>query len=346
LQVNNSSSHILSRNCFKEIYNKDYIMIIGRFACSFSAFYFENHGNIKYGSPHNATRREQRSSQGKMEKSFLSFQSSYPSWESDSLGKQFLSNLRTFRDRKLHEINTRHSSPSRAWRESTNTPALYRDIPRNPLASGNHTDSMWLIDPDQRNHPYLLDWYYTSQAHNRTDHPIERANEILTANQNATDCWPPDLGIRGEDSRDLLNMEASTSGQFFRESILRHDQPEGEDSYGSQHPLDGRNQWWGRGNHSQISTAHPATTNSFIEPPDFINRYTAGNLLDNSWSRRSIEEEDEEEEELDWEENARRNLSRTTFMDDNDIEAGIDLHFDDVYSSRPQETSTSSTTLR
>lgn len=49
-------------------------MIIGCFACSFSAFYFENHGNIQYGSPHNATRREQRSSQGKMEKSFLRFE--------------------------------------------------------------------------------------------------------------------------------------------------------------------------------------------------------------------------------------------------------------------------------
>ncbi|XP_019101377.1 PREDICTED: autophagy-related protein 9-like isoform X1 [Camelina sativa] len=311
--------------------------------CSFSAFYFENHGNIKYGSPRNAPRREQRSSQGKMEKSFLSFQSSYPTWESDSLGKQFLSNLRTFRDRKLHEINTRHScSPSRAWREST----LYRDIPRNPPACGNHTDSMWLIDSDQRNHPYLLDWYYTSQAHNRTEHPVERENEILTANQNSADCWPPNLGILGEDSRDLLNMEASTSGQFFRESILRNDQPDGEESFGNQHPLDGRNQWWGRGDRSHIGTSHPATANSFIEPPDFINRYTAGNLLDSSWGRRSIVEEGDEEEELDWEENARRQLSRTTFMDDDhDIEAGVDLHFDDVYSSRPQQTSSSSTTL-
>lgn len=52
-------------------------MIIGRSACSFSAFYFENHGNIKYGSPRNAPRREQRSSQGKMEKSFLRFEA-YP----------------------------------------------------------------------------------------------------------------------------------------------------------------------------------------------------------------------------------------------------------------------------
>uniref|UniRef100_A0A1J3KAR0 Autophagy-related protein 9 n=1 Tax=Noccaea caerulescens TaxID=107243 RepID=A0A1J3KAR0_NOCCA len=323
--------------------------------CSFSAFNFESHGNTRYGSPRNVS-REQRSSQGKMEKSFLSFQSSYPSWESDSLGKQFLSNLRTFRDQKLRELNTRHScsSPSRAWREtpilrgghidnnSTST-ALYRDLSRNPLARGSHTDSMFLIDSDQRNHPYLLDWYYTSQPHNRTTdhHSVERENEIVTANQNAVDCWPPNLGIRGDD------MEASTSGQFFRESILRQHQPEGEGNYGNHHPLDGRSQWWGRGDPSHTGVSHPVTTDSFIEPPDFINHYTTRNLLDSTWGRRSIGEEGEEEEgKLDWEENARRKLSRTTFMDDDDdIEAGIDLHFDDVYSSRPQETSTSRTSL-
>ncbi|CAA7038394.1 unnamed protein product [Microthlaspi erraticum] len=315
--------------------------------CSFSAFDFESHGNIRYASPRNVS-REQRSSQGKMEKSFLSFQSSYPSWESDSLGKQFLSNLRTFRDQKLRELNTRHScsSPSRAWRESpilrnsTSTP-LYRDLSRNPHARGNHADSMFLIDSDQRNHPYLLDWYYTSQSHNRTDHhPVERENEILTANQNSGDCWPPNLGIRGDD------MEATTSGQFFRESILRQHHPEGEENFGNHHPLDGRSQWWGRGDRSPTGPSHPATADSFIEPPDFINHYTTRNLLDSAWSRRSIGEEEDEEEGLDWGENARRKLSRTTFMDDDDdIEAGIDLHFDDVYSSRPQETSTSRTSL-
>ncbi|CAA7046055.1 unnamed protein product [Microthlaspi erraticum] len=279
---------------------------------------------------------------------FDCFQSSYPSWESDSLGKQFLSNLRTFRDQKLRELNTRHScsSPSRAWRESpilrnsTSTP-LYRDLSRNPHARGNHADSMFLIDSDQRNHPYLLDWYYTSQSHNRTDHhPVERENEILTANQNSGDCWPPNLGIRGDD------MEATTSGQFFRESILRQHHPEGEENFGNHHPLDGRSQWWGRGDRSPTGPSHPATADSFIEPPDFINHYTTRNLLDSAWSRRSIGEEEDEEEGLDWGENARRKLSRTTFMDDDDdIEAGIDLHFDDVYSSRPQETSTSRTSL-
>ncbi|KAH0886580.1 hypothetical protein HID58_062676, partial [Brassica napus] len=312
--------------------------------CSFSAFDFENHGNAKYGSPRNVS-RENRSSQGKMEKSFLSFQSSYPSWESDSLGKQFLSNLRAFRDRKLQEINARHTfSPSRAWREAPifrpghidNNSVLYREAPRNPR---NHVDSMWLIDSDQRNHPYLLDWYYTSQPHNRTDHhPVERVvNELLTPNLDGVDCWPPNLGVRGGD------MEASTSGQFFRDSILRHNQ-DGEENYGHHHPLDGRSQWWGRGDGSSHNGAsHPAAANSFIEPPDFINPYTARNLLDNSWEGRSIEEE-EEEEGLDWGDDARRNLSRTTFMDDDDddVEGGIGLHFGDVYSSRPHETSTSS----
>ncbi|CDY10782.1 BnaA05g11540D [Brassica napus] len=57
---------------------------------------------------------------GKMEKSFLSFQSSFPTWESNSLEKQFLSNLRTFRDQKLPEINTRHSSsPTRPPHETS-----------------------------------------------------------------------------------------------------------------------------------------------------------------------------------------------------------------------------------
>ncbi|KAH0925696.1 hypothetical protein HID58_017952 [Brassica napus] len=159
---------------------------------------------------------------------------------------------------------------------------------------------------NQRNHPYLLDWYYTCQPHNRTNH-----QPILITNQNsADDCWPPNLGVRGED------MKASTSGQLFSERILRHHhQPEGEENYGNHHdPLDGRRHWWGRDDRSHNGATLPAT---------------------------GIEED------LYWEENARRKLSRTTFMDDedDDIEAVIDLHFDDVYSSRPHETSTSSTTL-
>ncbi|KAL8224946.1 hypothetical protein R6Q57_017503 [Mikania cordata] len=70
--------------------------------CSFSVFDFEKHGNIKYASPHNSSSTN-RSSQGKMEKSFLSFQSSYPSWEPSADGKQFLSTLKAFKEQKFQE---------------------------------------------------------------------------------------------------------------------------------------------------------------------------------------------------------------------------------------------------
>nr|KYP70724.1 Autophagy-related protein 9 [Cajanus cajan] len=88
--------------------------------CSFSAFDFQEHGNSHYGSPCNAP-YSRRSSQGKMEKSLLSFQSSYPSWEPNAEGKQFLLNLRTFRERKLSVRGDIHAaSPPRMWRVSPN----------------------------------------------------------------------------------------------------------------------------------------------------------------------------------------------------------------------------------
>ncbi|CAM6017248.1 unnamed protein product [Sphagnum balticum] len=66
--------------------------------CSLSDFDFEHHGNSKYGSPYH-TSKDRRSSQGKMEKSFLSFKSNYPNWEPDGKGKQFMSVLDDFRVR-------------------------------------------------------------------------------------------------------------------------------------------------------------------------------------------------------------------------------------------------------
>jgi autophagy-related protein 9 len=49
---------------------------------SFSVFDFQKHGNSNYGSPHNAPRTE-RSSQGKMEKSFLRYDRGYISCRID-----------------------------------------------------------------------------------------------------------------------------------------------------------------------------------------------------------------------------------------------------------------------
>lgn len=64
--------------------------------CSLSAFDFRRHGNSKYGAPVRA-RKEARSKQGKMEKSFLSFHAQYPTWEPDASGREMLSALADFR---------------------------------------------------------------------------------------------------------------------------------------------------------------------------------------------------------------------------------------------------------
>ncbi|GMH34130.1 hypothetical protein BSKO_01964 [Bryopsis sp. KO-2023] len=65
--------------------------------CSFADFKFDPHGNRKYASPFQkeleADKRYFRSKQGKMEKSFLSFVTTYPTWEPRNHGKKMLSNL-------------------------------------------------------------------------------------------------------------------------------------------------------------------------------------------------------------------------------------------------------------
>ncbi|XVF21605.1 hypothetical protein REPUB_Repub12eG0104400 [Reevesia pubescens] len=304
--------------------------------CSFSAFDFQNHGNSNYGSPHNAT-RAQRSSQGKMEKSFLSFQSSYPSWEPDAQGKQFLSNIRTFREHKLQGQGARHGySPGRLWHGSPlraygdRNGLLSREMQQNIPGTGYNLGSLWLIDADQKNHPYLLDWYYTSRPHHVTSYRRDTATSPFEpAEQQHGDYWGPTNMTHNEardkeywaqhyDDRSQSHLEASTSAPFFHDSVLQH-----HDTNDLAHHA--RSHWWARsGSHG----AHPRT--SFLEPPDF-NRYSSDDHYDN-FSERSVEEQ---ERFLDWRDS--RRLSRTTYMED-DIEAGGDLtlHFDDIYSQPPE----------
>ncbi|KAH7517360.1 hypothetical protein FEM48_Zijuj09G0055400 [Ziziphus jujuba var. spinosa] len=305
--------------------------------CSFSVFDFQKHGNSNYGSPYNATRTE-RSSQGKMEKSFLSFQSSYPSWEPNPQGKRFLLNLRTFREQKMQGQQTGLAySPGRMWRGSPSLRGhadrmsmLSREMPQHSSVRGHHLDSMWLIDAEQKNHPYLLDWYYTSHAHHTTNNTREIPEESFqVAVQQPGDYWTPsnltqnDARFEGywghlNEYRAESNLGASTSAPFFRESVLQH-----HDSGNLVHPT--RSHWWAR---SGPNTAQPQA--SFLEPPDF-NRHAAADNYYENYSDRSLEEE----QQLDWRNS--RKLSQTTYFDD--IESGeFNLHFDDVY-SRPPETS-------
>ncbi|KAK2648645.1 hypothetical protein Ddye_016134 [Dipteronia dyeriana] len=333
--------------------------------CSFSTFDFQNHGNSNYGSPYH-TPRTQRSSQGKIEKSFLGFQSSYPSWEPNAQGKQYMTNLRTFREQKLQEQGTRHAySPSRMWRGSPNlrghgdrNSMLLRDLPYNaPGIGGYHLGSLWLLDAEQKNHPYLLDWFYTSRYQCPDDHRVDIPTVPLQeTEQHHGDYWiPPNFSpneARYEeywgnhyDDRSQSHLEASTSAPLFRESVLQH-----LDSNNSAHPT--RNHWWDR---SGPNDAQPQT--SFLEPPDF-NQYTSdanyyenlseksmedqGHLLDWRNSQRltrttfmdDLETGGDVGQLLDWRSSKR--LMRTTFMDDLEIGGDVNLHFDDIYCKPPE----------
>ncbi|KAI3678818.1 hypothetical protein L6452_38121 [Arctium lappa] len=298
--------------------------------CSFSLFDFQMHGNSKYASPHNSP-RVYRSSQGKMEKSFLSFQSSYPSWEPNSDGKRFLSTLKTFKEQKLQEQGIRpgYISPNRMqqWALSLRgqgDPNSYfsrENTSPNISRSAYQLDCIWLIDPVHKNHPYILDWYYTSSRHR---HDVESGT--VDVDGNMANVWdPPDIGPNQNqydenwgsffEDRAGSNLEASTSAPLLHRSVLQHHD---SGSVGQT----GRSQWWARGGGSRA--VGPQT--SFLEPPNF-NRDDYDDHHDN-FSNRSFEEE-EEDERFDW--RASNRLSKTFFMDDVEGGGKFDLPFDDIY---------------
>lgn len=229
-------------------------------------------------------------------------------------------------------------SPSRMWRGSPNlrgytdrTSMLSREMRQYSPLTGQYLDSMWLIDADQKNHPYLLDWYYTSHAHQVTNYSREIPEDQyeVTDQQQPGDYWmlahlaqndarDDDFWGNLHECRSESNMEASTSAPFFQESLLQH-----HDSGNPVQPT--RSQWWLR-NDPRGAQSHPQA--SFLEPPDF-NRQTSENHYENL-SDRSLEEQ---EQHLDWRNS--RKLSRTTCYDD--LETGdFNLHFDDVYSEPPE----------
>ncbi|CAM8888545.1 unnamed protein product [Rhodiola kirilowii] len=334
--------------------------------CSFSTFDFQAHGNANYGSPIN-TAKYQRSSQGKMEKSFLSFHLSYPSWEPSAQGKQFLSTLRLFKEQKLRNYGTRNSySPSAMWRGNTTFrgqgnrgSSFSREMPLNSPNVGYDLGGLWPIDAYQESHPYILDWYYTSVPKHHASGTVREITDVSIDVGTADDVWnPTGLTNQGHDDgnfwehqfEDRLqsHMGASTSTPFFQESVLQLN-----DSDNKLSGKDMRSQWWARTNlnphrdQTQASFLEPPEYTapvyarqpeaSFLEPPNFNNpnlnshpHNTSDSYLDNS-SEKSLEEQ---EQDLDLR-NSRHHLARTTFMDDIEEEGGIQLHFDDVYPNPP-----------
>lgn len=226
---------------------------------------------------------------------------------------------------------------------------LSRERPYHNPRTGYQLGSLWLIDADQKNHPYLLDWYYTSAPHHTTNTRDIPEEPFEGTEQHSVDWMPPnftDNGARFEDlwghqseDRSQSYLGASTSAPFPRDNVLQH-----HDAGYPAHQA--RSHWWARtephGSQPQSSFLDPPQS-SFLEPPNFM-RQPSDNYYEN-FSERSLEEQDEEqdaeqdkeqEQDLDWRRNY-HNLSRTTYMDDLDLEAGeCSLHFDDVYSRRPE----------
>ncbi|KAM7496080.1 hypothetical protein LguiA_020494 [Lonicera macranthoides] len=202
--------------------------------CSFSAFDFQKHGNNNYGSPCNLPRFK-RSSQGKMEKSFLSFQNNYPSWEPNAQGKQFLSTIETFREQKMQrQVTTGPAhSPSRIQQWTLN-PRQHGDrnnffVREKPRIIGDPSGSMWPTDSEDKNYPYILDWYYTSGPHHATNNSINAPPENIDIPKESPRLWvPPSDSRQNNENWSHLSedrsrsQEASTSVPLYHASVLEH----------------------------------------------------------------------------------------------------------------------------
>lgn len=305
--------------------------------CSLSLFDFKRHGNRNYGSPYNAL-KSLRSSQGKMEKSFLSFQSVYPSWEPNADGKQFLSNLQKFKERQIRQqalaqYQAMEASgfvaSTRGQRDDT-FQQLQSDIYGNAEARLPPVYSLaplGLLDTDQRTQPYIMDWYYmchpphsdraeTPQSEQalpetgvRTSLPARETSEIEEVGN-----WDYELYERVQS-----HLGASTASALFQNApVKHHDTNDNSNSH----------RW-------ANAPAYPAgSQGSFLEPPDFGNIYMRGPHSSNHSSSISEGSTDDLEGGNSrsiggW--RSPRVLSNTRYLDDSEIEEGLSLHFADLH---------------
>lgn len=238
-------------------------------------------------------------------------------------------------------------------------------MPNSTFVTGNHLGSLWFIEANnQNNHPYLLDWYYTSRPHDATsrDVPTDLFEETPlnsrdwmhntsqphdgTSRDVSTDLfeetphhsrdWMPSSLTQNEPYEEYMNgyhddrvnshLGASVSAPIFRESIIRN-----QDSDDLHRQT--RSHWWARSHHHQEGGHDKA---SFYEPPDF-NHERAFNNTDDKLSEIGSENQDQEQQ-LHWPSSVYHKSFHSAHT--HDLESGeINLHFDDFY-RRPPENST------
>lgn len=275
-----------------------------------------------------------------MSSSIRSFQIAYPSWDPNDDGKQFLASLKTFRDQKLRGQGTAalqtasgmvHQTPRfRGFGASERDAMFSRETVFNNMGNFHQFDSMWLIDCEQKNFPYILEWYYTSHNHDRDE---DNSREMLSRSYDQDEENPPALWMPSHlaintpkyddgkwddnlfEDRAQSHLEASTSVPLYQESVLQQH----HESNGTQHP--GRSHWWAR-----TRPQGPGQETSFLEPPNFFHEASHDDG-DNYSDKRSGEEY-----QLDLRNS--RGLSRTFYMDD--LNGGnFNLPFVDIYEEDP-----------
>ncbi|TKV97094.1 hypothetical protein SEVIR_9G473200v4 [Setaria viridis] len=298
--------------------------------CSLSLFDFKRHGNRNYGSPFNAP-KSLRSSQGKMEKSFLSFQSVYPSWEPDADGKQFLSNLQKFKERQLRQQALAQYQAMEASGFVAGTRGQMDDTFQQhqsaTLPPVYNIGPLGLLDTDQRTHPYILDWYY--MCHPPHSDTVETPQFEQAFPETGVSTSPParetsEIEEVGNWDYELYervqsHLGASTSSALFQNTPVKHHDIE-----------ENSNSPWCA--HVPAYSGDPQ--GSFLEPPEFGNRY----MTDPRSSRHSGGISEGSTEDLE-QSNSRSSsgwrspqaLSKTRYMDDSDIEEGLSLHFADAH---------------
>nr|GEW41954.1 ATP-dependent DNA helicase PIF1-like [Tanacetum cinerariifolium] len=128
---------------------------------------------------------------------------------------------KTFKEQKFQEQGIRPSYMSLnrmpQWASTLRgqgDPNSYfsRDITPNISHSTYQLECLWLIDPVHKNHPYILDWYYTSCHHRYT-----------TVNPQDIESGPVD-DLEESMPNVEINIGASTSAPLLRRSVLQqHD---------------------------------------------------------------------------------------------------------------------------
>eukprot|EP01018_Ginkgo_biloba_P034498 Gb_31273 [translate_table: standard] len=315
--------------------------------CSLSVFDFEHHGNSKYGSPFN-TSKDRRSCQGKMEKSFLSFKSSYPSWEPNAQGKQFLSTLLDFRlqeqDREATQVysSDRISQRLPALRGSSsgNSSGLREGLLHRWPVLRSHSadvqpgqlDPSWISEMEQKDHLYWLDRYYTFQSLHGSDvrdnragtsglqHDLLPSEDPFCTSYNAGGQHPRGLGETfgfPMDDRLGSHMQASTSSTVFQENMIRQGNMGQVAHIGESH-------WWARtGPWAKTGPQSTRTHESFLEPPDFGGQHLERSLDDFSYGS-------EDDQDTGWAAMKQSQAHYKNTSTDEDATA-FDLPFGDVY---------------